>query len=226
MGIARQGALRLHPLEDGKRIARPVLDPLGSGIVDILHPMTAGMAAGTARKLRDFDVVRDDVVGGRHRIRLAGEVFRFLVIPVRSPNQDVGSIQIFSGAVAQHVLRFDPVGWVVVVQTAGGVDVLVEADVAQAARVDPALQRDFLRHRLVRSDGDRPVALFILGPAAIFDRIFARWKVNGFAIITVDLVLEEQIRHVPLGAIGVDPTQFVADREARRGRCIVLIENV
>src|SRR6478735_8354935 len=81
---------------------------------------------------------------------MPGEVLVLLVIPIRSPDQDIRNVQILAHRIPKHVLGLDAVRWIVVMQATRRVDVLIQTDKTESARIDPPLEIEaFCRGRAV-----------------------------------------------------------------------------
>src|SRR5205823_4333386 len=102
-------------------------------------------------------------------------------------------VQPFALDVQEHVLGKDALGWIGVMGTAGGVNMVVAAVEAKVIGVDPALQLDADVGVALFRNGDRALKLPVLGPSAIAHRELAWWQQDRAAVMAVDLLLKEKV---------------------------------
>ena len=219
---AHDGALSLSPLEHRQIPGRPLVDTSRTGIVVLLQSQQHQVAGVARRKPRHLDVVVHDSLRLRKLVVLAAEKL-LLVIPGRTPRQHRADVEVLAQNLPDHVLRMYAFGRILVVRTAGSVDMVVARPPAVLRRIDPSLE---LKPKLARSvplNGQflRPPVEFRTAP--IFDGVVAVRQSNLLAVSPVDLRLEREVRGESFRRIRIDPPLQVLDREGRDRRFAFLI---
>src|SRR5262245_32332118 len=107
-------------------------------IVPLLESEQAEVPRAMRAEARNLDVVAQQVGIARDFIVLAGEELN-LVIEARTPGEIAAYLQIFTKAVADHVLGVDALRRIRVMGTAGGVDVMIARVPAKLRGIDPPL---------------------------------------------------------------------------------------
>src|SRR5262245_41680012 len=143
MRIAGVCALLLGPLHERRGPRRPALGfrAVGAGIILILQIQQAHVAERLRAEAADFDVVFQN---GERLTELGRAGLEELAVEIKTwtPGQIAADIKTFALDVQEHVFGEYTLGWIRVVGTAGGVDVVVAVVETVVHWVDPALQLD------------------------------------------------------------------------------------
>jgi hypothetical protein len=129
MCVAADPALRLRPAQHRQRPGRPVLAAIRSRIDLLFQVDQAHVTQCLGPEAGDFEGVFHE------RLRLASLVGQrgeelLLMIEPRTPGQHAADVQPLTFDLPEHVRGLHTLGGRRVVRTAGGVDVMVAAEVA------------------------------------------------------------------------------------------------
>src|ERR1043166_4970224 len=124
MGWATNRSLLFCPPERVKSQCRPMVLGLAAWIHLVLKSQQTEMARLMRAKARNLDIVAQQIGFARHRIGPAGKE-ALLIIEARPPGKATADLQIFTQTMPDHVGRQHAFGRLLVVSTAGGVDVMI-----------------------------------------------------------------------------------------------------
>ena len=187
----------------------------------------------------DFQVVLDE----RFRLAdLAGKRVKVVALKIeaRSPGEDAADVEALAFDLSEHVDWSHALGRAFVVRTAGSVNVMVARVESEVRRSDPSLevereragsigQVDTRRNLLRRAERFLSADDFgkhvVFRAARVLDLELTRRQEDLCSVVTVNLLLKEEVRREPFGLRRVDSPVLVADRKPRGRGLTVEISN-
>src|SRR5437773_2786509 len=130
-------ALLRAPVEDGQVPGGPVFDTFRAGIVLIDQAEQNEMAGVTRWEAGNFKIVMHQLVVFRIRVIFTREV-PFLMVVAWAPGEHGADVEFFALNLADHGLRGHTLAGVLIVATAGRVEVMIPGVPLVARRIDPA----------------------------------------------------------------------------------------
>src|SRR5262249_44489777 len=129
--------------------------------------------------------------------------------------QHAADVERFAQNMAHHVLREDALRGILIMQTPGGVNVMIAGIPAEGGRVDPALQAKGGGLRLAFHHLKGLALYAIFRPAANTDPIVARRQLDFLAVGAVDLWMKGEVRRQSFRRRGIYvPLRVANDEEA------------
>src|SRR2546423_2159191 len=174
------------------------------------------MAGVARRKARNLEIVMHQFVRfGEWMVFAAEELL--LVVVAGTPGEHRADVQFFAEDLAHHVIRLDPLSWILVMRTARGMHVMVAGIPVILGRIDPA----------VHGEGSLICAIgfnaYLFGFGVILGTHGGRYDVkalgnrDGLTIGTINLRLEEKVGSEAFGGIGIQPTEGILNDESGGG---------
>ena len=178
-----------------------------------------------AGETRHFDVVAHFVVVSRQLVDLALKKL-FLVIPARAPRQNAADVKVLAQDVAHHCRRSDTFGGRFVMRAASRVNVVVAGIPIVVDELDPALQTKRFAVRFGDRYGDVSLENSIFRSPRISDLVLTGRQPDRFAVMTINLIVEEEVRGESTGSRRINAPALIANDELSRGRLAIRIQNV